>query len=192
MDRIRQSINGGQAGPYERFNNYAAQGAAAALQSGQRQRPLGEGKPKVNYHYLQDALKNSGLASIQRNGGLPEDSEMSRMQYINRNFTNANITNRVMNDQPPMAQSKKYRGDLRDLYDPSAQNNFSLPAIGTGGGNSPGSKAVATEQERYMNRLKTSIERQGHIYQQYANSIVIPQKMQNLQRMEEQIERSKS
>jgi hypothetical protein len=121
--------------------------------------------PKANYHYLQDALRNSGLASIQRNGGLAEESsEMSRMQYINRNYTNANITNRVMNDQPPIAQSKKYRGDLRDLYDPSSQNNFSLPAIGTGGGNSPGSKGVATEQERYMNRLKTSIERQGHIY----------------------------
>jgi hypothetical protein len=110
------------------------------------------------------------LASLNQNGGAPnggqfsEDNEMSRMQYINRNFTNANITNRVMNDQPPIAQSKKYRGDLRDLYDPSSQNNFSLPAIGTGGGSSPGSKGVATEQERYMNRLKTSIERQGHIY----------------------------
>lgn len=122
MERIRQSVNGG--GPYERFNNYTQ--SNPGLQSAQRQRPLGEtaAKPRINYHYLKDALRNNGIASLNQNGGqaapLSEDNEMSRMQYINRNFTNANITNRLMNDQPPMAQSKKYRGDLRDLYDPSA------------------------------------------------------------------------
>ena len=108
MERIRQSING-QIGPYERFNNYAQ--SNNGQQSAQRQRPLGESavKPRINYHYLKDALKNSGLASLNQNGGAPnggqfsEDNEMSRMQYINRNFTNANITNRLMNDQPPMA-----------------------------------------------------------------------------------------
>ena len=99
-----------------------------------------------------------------------------------------------------VASSKKYRGDLRDLYDPSNNHDsFQLPALGTGGTSSPNGGGggppphkVATEQERYMNRLRSSIERQGHIYQQYANSIVIPQKMQNIQRVEEQIERSKS
>lgn len=89
----------------------------------------------------------------------------------------------------------RYRGDLRDLYQPSAgrilpiDQQTSPNVTQTNGSFVP---QVLTEQERYMMRLRSSIEKQGQIYHEYANRVVIPKKLESIKKIEDQLERSKS